>query len=175
MTIRYRPLLLLFSVLLASCQAQRAAFQFQPKAPIAVSAEVTATRTEELPPSHQPIVLVQKAAPAENRAPHARAVQHLLQHLPGRPSTRPTLPVLGRSEAPRQQAHQLLRKRAAPVLAGVAEAGLGTMFLGILGLLALLIGLVGMLFAGGGFFGFLALGGLVALLISILVPYLTGG
>jgi hypothetical protein len=49
------------------------------------------------------------------------------------------------------------------------------MFLGILGIIALLVGLVGMIFAGGGFFGFLAGAGAIALLISILVPYLTGG
>ena len=56
-----------------------------------------------------------------------------------------------------------------------AENGLGTMFLGIFGILALLVGLVGLIFSGGGFFGVLAAGGAIALAISVLVPYFTGG
>ena len=55
-----------------------------------------------------------------------------------------------------------------------AENGLGTTVLGIVGILALLVGLVGLIFAGWGFFGWLAVGGAVALLISILEPYVMG-
>ena len=66
------------------------------------------------------------------------------------------------------------RYQAGQPTATVAENGLGTMFLGILGVVALLVGLIGLLIAGGAFFGLLAVGGAVALLLAIVVPILMG-
>ena len=175
MTIRYRPLLLLIPALLAGCQAERAAFQFKPLASVAAPAKVTEPLTEELPQSPQSVVLAQKAASVKSHTHQARAARHLLQRLPTRPSFQTSPPAFSSNALPRQHSRGLLRQRANQAPAGVAEAGLGTMFLGILGIIALLVGLVGMIFAGFGFFGFLAGAGAIALLISILVPYLTGG
>lgn len=179
--------LLVLALLGTSCQSARTAFQFRPPGFAPPPAQVPAggLAAPELAPS------------AESQFTRAAAVAHaaVAPRRGNRPASllkagaRRQLAALapadlatGRAASTRSVAATRLQRFRAALLKGPhrpalapAENGLGTTFLGILGIVALLVGLVGLIFAGWGFFGWLAAGGAVALLISILVPFLTGG
>ena len=174
-----RQLALLLVCALAGCQSPRTAYRFQPATRAAAPQEKTsapaplAVLAKELPPATQ---LPATTAPQPKPRPagrhqvraHWRQAKALANQL------RPAADVVARPATAPLLKRQSARHRGALPAAGIAENGLGTMFLGILGIVALLVGLIGLLLGGGGFFGLLAAGGAVALLVSIVVPMLMG-
>lgn len=184
LTPRWRLSLLLFLTLLlgASCQNARLAFQFRRPASgpvplvLASAPAAVAPAAEHNPENTSPAVLVLPAPRAGRKsAAHPRPVPRLAAWAAAAPIPFPTPPLAGNRPGRLVRVLGLLSpRRPARPAAGPAEVGLGTTFLGILGIVALLVGLVGLIFAGWGFFGWLAVGGALALLISILAPYISG-
>ncbi|WP_375418870.1 hypothetical protein [uncultured Hymenobacter sp.] len=172
----WQPIRLLLLLLLtgAGCQSARTAFEFQPPTSVPPAASVPAG-----------------AAPrsAHSQPDGSVLSSPALARLAPRPAGRPQFQLRRRvaalvaqpvSSLRHNQKHKQLtaslrprptRHHANPAPAAVAENGLGTTFIGILGIVLLAVGLVGLLLAGWGVFGWLAVAGAVGLLISILAPY----
>ena len=179
-----RRLLLLLAGALAGCsagcQSARSAYQFQPaaramttpkesRAPMRQTTRANTAPTEPFAPS----------VPHESGPRQGQQRERLIQaQRPAAPEPSAPKPLV-KANVRRLAAsgpvatRRVLPKRTRPA-AAVAESGLGTMFVGILGIVALLVGLVGLLVGGGAFFGLLATGGALALLYSIVVPVLMG-
>lgn len=176
--------------LLAGCQSERVAFQFQPGPPAVGAAPVRQSRhpqalaaqpeaaTPQAAPSSAETA-AQPSAPRAARPPRLRFAAGSRLLPPLAPTTRPTTPAL--ADAPplsRPALRQLVRQRATAGPARTTESGLGGIALFfiavVLGLLAGLGALVSLIF-GTGFFtgvGFAAAGLLVLFLLYLL---LSGG
>ena len=170
-------LLLALALASVSCQSAKTAFQFSPTGP---QLSVPATSSPASAPAHASVAETETIAtiPAVERrtVPRLAARPHFMRRCAASAtaaayqSARPQASLRASLRAQNFARQFQARQPMAP-----AENGLGTMFLGIFGILALLVGLVGLIFSGGGFFGVLAAGGAIALAISVLVPYFTGG
>lgn len=171
-------LFLILALVSAGCQSGRPAFQFQPPArmmritsPSAADQKPLVEGRPELAADMLPAAKAAASAPIISAKAAPRAARPRLRNL--RTSFASGQITTVRVARRVRNLARLAGRPHRPALAP-AENGLGSTFIGILGIVALLVGLIGLIFAGWGFFGWLAVAGAVALFISILAPYISG-